>query len=158
MTLRDFIASRKAEIRDQQRALKTELKELLLAEAALDPQSEVTSASTGLPPLTIKEMARQVLAGQPNGLNSSGILDAIKKMFDRDLERTSLSPQLSRLKEEGELVLNGDTWFTKENHDEWISRAFSGSADDFQRWADSVAEEAPGAPAEGEGEDDEPIF
>jgi hypothetical protein len=113
-TLRDFIAQREAEIKDQQRALKAEMRELQLAKAALDGQPSPTSSANGAAVPTIKEMAREVLAGQPNGLNSSGILDAIKKMFDRDLERTSLSPQLSRLKDEGELVLHGEVWFTKQ--------------------------------------------
>jgi hypothetical protein len=64
-----------------------------------------------------------VLSGQPSGLNSSGILDAIKKRFGRDIERTSLSPQLSRLKEDGELILSGEVWFTAEHfkasHGKW---------------------------------------
>ena len=55
------------------------------------------------------------MSGEPSGMNSSGILDAIRKRFGRDLERTSLSPQLSRLKEEGELILNDDVWFTTEH-------------------------------------------
>lgn len=115
-TLRDFIAQREAEIRDQQKALKAELRDLQIAKTALEAQN-APDASKGLgPALTIKEMAREVLSRQPNGLNSSGIQDGIKKSFGRDVERTSLSPQLSRLKDDGELALDGDVWFTTEHY------------------------------------------
>ncbi|WP_157222498.1 hypothetical protein [Novosphingobium sp. AP12] len=114
-TLRDFIAQRETEIRDQQKALKAELRELQIAKAALGGQASPPSSAPSGATATIKEMARQVLSGQTSGLNSSGILDAIKKEFGRDIERTSLSPQLSRLKEEGELILNGEVWFTTSN-------------------------------------------
>lgn len=114
-TLRDFIAQREADIRDQQKALKTELRELLIAKSALDAQPPTSASAAGSSNPTIKDMAREVLSGQPNGLNSSGILDGIRKLFARDIERTSLSPQLSRLKDEGELILNGEVWFTAEH-------------------------------------------
>ncbi|HSX54169.1 MAG TPA: hypothetical protein VLG14_02630 [Sphingomonas sp.] len=113
-TLRDFIAQRETEIRDQQKALKAELRELQIAKAALEGPTD--APTVGVATLTIKEMARDVLSGMPGGLNSSGILDAIKKKYSREIERTSLSPQLSRLKDDGELVLDGDTWFTAEHH------------------------------------------
>jgi hypothetical protein len=115
-TLRDFIAQRETEIRDQQKALKAELRELQIAKAALDGQ--VDAPANGATP-TIKEMAREVLSGMPNGLNSSGILDGIKKTFGREIERTSLSPQLSRLKDDGDLVLNGELWFTAAHWKAW---------------------------------------
>ena len=114
-TLRDFIAQRETEIRDQQKALKAELRELQLAKAALEGQPTTPPSGPSGITATIKDMAREVLSGQPGGLNSSGILDAIKKRFGRDIERTSLSPQLSRLKDEGELILSGDVWFTAEH-------------------------------------------
>lgn len=119
-TLRDFIAQRETEIRDLQKALKLELRELQVAKAALEGQPTAATSPSGAA-LTIKDMARQVLDGQPNGLNSSGILDGIKKLFDRDVERTSLSPQLSRLKDDKELVLNGEVWFTADHWTTWSS-------------------------------------
>lgn len=114
-TLRDFIAQREAEIRDQQKALKAELRDLQIVKNALESQNTSESSKVQGGALTIKEMARDVLSHQPNGLNSSGILDGIKKTFGRDVERTSLSPQLSRLKDEGELAFDGEVWFTA-NH------------------------------------------
>lgn len=115
-TLRDFIAQREAEIRDQQKALKAELRDLQIAKNALESQSGSESSKAQGTTLTIKEMAREVLSHQPNGLNSSGILDGIKKTFGRDVERTSLSPQLSRLKDDGELALDGDVWFSADHY------------------------------------------
>lgn len=115
ITLRDFIAQRETEIRGQQKALKAELRELQLAKAALEGQPTGANSAPSGTTATIKDMARDVLSGQPSGLNSSGILDAIQKRFGRDIERTSLSPQLSRLKEDGELILSGEVWFTAEH-------------------------------------------
>jgi NAD(P)H-nitrite reductase large subunit len=70
------------------------------------------------PPLpTIKEMAKAVLTTAEEGMTSSEILTAISEAYGRTIDRTSLSPQLSRLKEAGELVLNGERWFTKQHHD-----------------------------------------
>lgn len=113
-TLRDFIAHREAEIRELQKALKAELRDLQLAKGAIE--STAAAPASGGPSTTIKEMAREVLSGQPDGLNSSGILDGIRKQFGREIERTSLSPQLSRMKDDNEVVLDGDVWFTAEHY------------------------------------------
>ena len=112
-TLRDFIAQREAEIRDLQKALKQELRDLQLAKSAIESPASPATAGGSTP--TIKEMAREVLSAQPNGLNSSGILDGIRKAFGRDIERTSLSPQLSRMKDDKEVVLEGEVWFTSDH-------------------------------------------
>jgi len=46
-----------------------------------------------------------------NGASASDIRDFIKDAFGRDIERASLSPQLSRLRHEGILKLSNDgTW------------------------------------------------
>lgn len=138
-TLRDFIAQREVEIKEQQKVLKAELRELQIAKSALEAQLSVQAASPN-PPATIKEMTRAVLAAQPKGLNSAGVLDGIRKMFGREIERTSLSPQLSRMKDDGELVLSEDVWFTSEHYQtakaqEWqnlgeIPKTESGKADE----------------------------
>ena len=116
-TLRDFIASRKSEIRDQLKALKIELKELLVAETALEGQDVAPTPASSGP--TIKDMARFVLGTNTakDGLTSSEILAYIKTEFDREIDRTSLSPQLSRLKDAGEVALEGEKWFSKAHWD-----------------------------------------
>jgi sugar-specific transcriptional regulator TrmB len=127
-TLRDFIAHREGEIRDQLKALKAELKELQIAKSALDGQEPAPSASKA-GGQTIKDMARFVLGSEfaKGGLTSHEILAAIKTEFDRDIDRTSLSPQLSRLKTDGEIALLGEQWFSKKHFDEWTASIFDDS-------------------------------
>lgn len=122
-TLRDFIAQREAEIRDLQKALRVELRDLQIAKTALESQNSSEASRAQGAAVTIKDMAREVLSSQPGGLNSSGILDGIRKSFGRDVERTSLSPQLSRLKDEGELVLDGEVWFTTTHYAAFQSKS-----------------------------------
>lgn len=110
-TLRDFIAGREAEIKEQMKALRTELAELKLAKSALDQtgsgQPQPVAQPTGP---TIKDMVREILKSDVLGLTSTQILREISERFGRDLERTSLSPQLSRMKQDGEVELIGETW------------------------------------------------
>ena len=64
-----------------------------------------------LPNMTIKQMVMQVLKDKPKGLNAHEILVEINWNFDRHLVRTSLSPQLSRLKDDGKIVARNKLWF-----------------------------------------------
>jgi hypothetical protein len=135
-TLRDFIANRKGEIRDQLKMLKTELKELLLAEAALDGQDGTPAVAQSGGGPTIKDMARFVLNHDvaKEGLTSAEILGYIKEEYGREIDRTSLSPQLSRLKDAGEVALLGEKWFSKEHYDAWVkSLAIFPDDDDDQQ-------------------------
>lgn len=111
-TLRDFITSREGEIREQMKALRSEMKELQLAKAALGGQGDAPESAAASSAPTIKDMAKAVLAKAEKGLTANEILDAIKAEFQRAIERTSLSPQLSRLKDTGDVVLHGDRWWT----------------------------------------------
>lgn len=124
-TLRDFIANREGEIRDQLKALKAELRELQVAKAALNGQEATPLAAQSSGP-TIKDMARAVLSPDKarDGMTSAEILTAIKAAFDREIDRTSLSPQLSRLKTDGEVGLVGEKWFSKEHYDAWLKAIF----------------------------------
>jgi hypothetical protein len=122
-TLRDFIAQRESEIRDQVKALRAELRELQVAKAALDGQ-EGTPPAPKSGGMTIKDMALAVLnskTAEP-GLTSHEILAGIKAEFDREIDRTSLSPQLSRLKEGGDVFLAGDRWFSKDAYNLYQAR------------------------------------
>lgn len=123
-TLRDFIAKREGEIKDQLKALKAELRELQVAKGALEGQAPPPPVASGGP--TIKEMAKFVLStgGAAEGMTSHEILAAIKAEFDREIDRTSLSPQLSRLKADGEVALAGEKWFSKEYYDAWVQSLF----------------------------------
>lgn len=60
--------------------------------------------------LTLKEMILLTLRARHHGADALTILDEINTRWNVGLERTSLSPQLSRLKNEGKLKLNGKVW------------------------------------------------
>ena len=62
---------------------------------------------------TIKEVVVEVLADKPNGLTALDILSAINETTGMNYARTSLSPQLSRLKREGKLKKDGIVWSLK---------------------------------------------
>lgn len=64
--------------------------------------------------LTIMEMVVEILKKFPTGLSASNILELIHDRYDNELERTSLSPQLSRLKQRGELSYNNGKWLLAE--------------------------------------------
>jgi len=60
---------------------------------------------------TIKEAVIAVLGtGPKHGLTANEILDRLKRVYDDSLVRTSLSPQLSRLKQEKKIVSNRPYW------------------------------------------------
>jgi hypothetical protein len=59
---------------------------------------------------TIKEAVVAVLGSSLFGLTALEILDQINSLHGMDYPRTSLSPQLSRLKSEGVIEKNGKIW------------------------------------------------
>lgn len=121
-TLRAFLDERETSIKGQLKALRAELAEIKVARQALDVGSiEVTSATNSAGP-TIKEMVRRVLESAPLGMTSNDILASIKAEFSKEIERTSLSPQLSRLKSEGEVVLVNDNWYLRSHWEARLQR------------------------------------
>lgn len=72
-----------------------------------EPAIEVTRKTK----LTIKQAVREILSMNEPGLSSGDILELInEKFFENKMERTSLSPQLSRLRKDGDVALNGNIW------------------------------------------------
>ena len=59
---------------------------------------------------TIKEAVCLLLSAHPNGLSSDEILASLRRSSMPDLERTSLSPQLSRLKQASAVYLHSGKW------------------------------------------------
>jgi len=77
------------------------------AQPALSPQPAVESS----PPSTIKEAVLHVLAEAPDGMTSQALLDEINtRFFSGRIERTSFSPQLSRLRGEHKVTRRGEIW------------------------------------------------
>jgi hypothetical protein len=60
--------------------------------------------------LSFQEMIRRILQNKPNGATAKEILDLIKQEFNLEVMRSSISPQLSRLKEKGEIELKSGVW------------------------------------------------
>lgn len=62
--------------------------------------------------LTIKELVKKALAEHlKDGATAAQLLDFFSRQWGRtDIARTSLSPQLSRLREDGQIWLDGKTW------------------------------------------------
>ena len=119
----EYIRRRRAELR-------MELQELDIAERiyqqsreegepATAPPSPITAAAAQWKmtdtnrPKTIKGMVLQVLDEiYPDGLTALEILDQIKVRWKADLERTTLSPQLTRLKKKDKSIKNEmGKWF-----------------------------------------------
>ena len=113
--IRAFIAKREKEIREQMRVLRSEIDELKAVRKSLEPSliaSEKPSSPAGP---TIKEMVKTVLAAAPNGLAAQAILQEVEFQYQAKIERTSLSPQLSRLRQEGDVVLQEGLWFPSQS-------------------------------------------
>ena len=55
-------------------------------------------------------MIVQVLAGRPQGATATDILQLIEAIFGKKIIRSSISPQLSRLKSAGVLILENNMW------------------------------------------------
>jgi len=96
------------------KALKTELSELKKARSALETDESGSSEPTTNDGPTIKDMVKAVLKDDPSGATSSQILERIEQEYGQRLQRTSLSPQLSRLKSEGEVSQIGNNWILAE--------------------------------------------
>lgn len=114
----DFLAY----IRQRCAELKRELAELDTAEAVYRRSGAQTLSAQGTLSITapvlvpeklptIKEMVVMVLteAGS-EGVSAVGVLDRIRERWHPDIERTTLSPQLSRLKGDGHIVNVARVW------------------------------------------------
>lgn len=107
-TLRDFIVARKAEIKLQLRALKQEWRELQAAESAISDSDSSHGNRTG--DSTIKDMIIAVLAEPGTCAEARQIMDMIREKYGKEVQRTSISPQLSRLRKEGRLYMKNNLW------------------------------------------------
>lgn len=118
MALRDLLSARRSEIEDQLKALRLELEEIGIAEAALNgvPASP-RSRPVGRPrnteprPGSIKDWVLKALQDEPEGLETEEIIAKISAMNGPEVLRNSMTPQLSRLKASDNLItLEGKRW------------------------------------------------
>jgi hypothetical protein len=114
-TLREFISNRRSAIRLQIDALKEELAELDAAERAISDcdrahQEQRRSPRPAKATPSIKAMALEVLENCTVGADTNEIARLIAERFGVEVPRPSLSPQLSRLKSEGQLEIENKVW------------------------------------------------
>lgn len=107
---RNFIVERKTAIKAEIQALRKELAELTIAESAIQtslPDEAKITRRNGR--RTIKDMVLEVLK-DGRELEALKIIEELYSQFGEKIERSSLSPQLSRLKEKKQIQLNGSKW------------------------------------------------
>jgi hypothetical protein len=111
-TLSEFIARRRQEITVAEEALKEQLRAVVAERSRL---ARAATAITGTkerrqPRGVIKRAVLELLEQNPDGMDALTILVTINYRLGSNFERTSLSPQLSRLKEDGFVSLDRKIW------------------------------------------------
>jgi hypothetical protein len=108
-TFSEFIARRRQEIAVAEDALKEQLR-ALTAERLRLARAIVGTKRRCQPRGAIKRAVLELLKQNPDGMDALTILVTINYRLGSNFERTSLSPQLSRLKEDGFVTLNRKIW------------------------------------------------
>lgn len=103
-------AELRAQLSTQDAKLRSLAKELNDVEKALQALGKREPSETTV---TIKDAILQVLAAEPNGMTSAEILAAINdRFFEGTIVRTSMSPQLARLKNDDHKIRQrGERYF-----------------------------------------------
>ena len=126
-SLTEFISRRRLEIEEEEGPLKEHLRSLMLEKVQLrkaaiaagiedKPLAEpdrpriTRKVQTG----TIKEAVIAILAEAGEGMTAGDLLVRLNERNNSALIRSSLSPQLSRLKQEGHIFLTGRIWHLAE--------------------------------------------
>lgn len=108
LPLWQYLEQREEEIVQMRKELQRELEALREARSAIENGARVRKRDEPREKLTIKDMIRSVLARNPEGGTSDQIINWIHQAHDIEVARTSLSPQLSRLKADEEVELDDD--------------------------------------------------
>lgn len=113
VSLRDFIERRETEVRQRIAELRMELQELRIAREALEAspvrvasisnRGRGSHATESKSESTIKSMILIVLSEHQEGGDANRVVEWIKSRFQRDVLRSSVSPQLTRLRDEGRI-------------------------------------------------------
>jgi DNA-binding transcriptional ArsR family regulator len=114
--LKEYLAARETHIRAKIAELRSELKEVLAAREAISPSVESDSEPKRL---TIKQMAADTLHDIEDGDTAEGLIRRIRDRYGVDIPRTSLSPQLSRLKDDNVVLVDEAT--KKWRHTRFVS-------------------------------------
>ena len=88
-------------------------------------------------------MVLELMKSASSGLTSTEILEKIEISYGKELSRTSLSPQLSRLKDEGRVSLIDNRWFLSDQSFVEIDPEFERRLMTPARAIDQEEEESP---------------
>ena len=112
----EFVKQRRAALRKE--LLELETAERIYKQSGAGPEGAFLPLQGGPTPIkpTIKEGILQLLGEvYPMGLTALEILDRLnRRWWQGDLQRTSLSPQISRLSQEKKVVSERGTWKLKD--------------------------------------------
>lgn len=117
MALMDYLSTRRSEIEAHIKALRAELAEIRIAEAALSGEGVgKTVVTTPKGPAvvregSIKDWILRALTQAPEGLYTEGVITAIQTIGGPEVARSSITPQLSRLKAEGLVTYEVNKWW-----------------------------------------------
>lgn len=119
-----------ADLTQKERGLKAQLREIRDLKKAIkavgaDDNAPLSSRSNARTHLTLKDMILSVLGERKNGAEALEIIELIREKYLRDVARTSLSPQLSRLKADKALFLSDKVWYLYENRPTEAAKTFS---------------------------------
>ena len=112
----DWLRARKAELLLQKEAIDLEVKKIDVALEAITSEVSQSGSDTsdsgelagGHEKKTIKQMVAEVFCDSPVPKTADEILRQINLKFQQNIQRTSLSPQLSRMRQEGQLLYDKD--------------------------------------------------
>lgn len=136
-SIRQFLVRRLTELQveeklvsEQLRGIQRERLQFERAFAAINepraPDAQAESRQNNrpqrLPDITLKDAALRVLADAPSGLAASEILKEINHRFNANFVRTSLSPQISRLRHEGRVTVIDGKWHLRDRAIQTIER------------------------------------
>lgn len=123
----DWLASERVKLRSRLAEVDSELNRLNVAISTLSQRSlPITGlassaasvayhrrkASPDIQDLTFKQLIVKALSERfQNGATANQLLDYFKSAWGREIMRTSLSPQLSRLKQDGKINQRGKVWY-----------------------------------------------
>jgi hypothetical protein len=114
-SIRKLLAKRKSEILNNIKLLRRELSEIRAMEQALTIQSDGPKNSRNPElrsnqSLTFQDMIMLTLKSTPEGATANELLEMIDGRFNKKIMRSSISPQLSRLKQKGKVTLKDGMW------------------------------------------------
>jgi hypothetical protein len=118
-TLREFIDRRLRELREAERPIRAQLNEIERERKELEKTAKMIGLESAyredIDPRntqkkTIKEAVMEILTEFPMGLTATDIRVKVNTRMNTSYKRSSLSPQLSRLKQDKRIKQEGIVW------------------------------------------------